>query len=647
MLRPGARATAVGRGGDRRRARRRDLHRDAPQEPRLTPSCRSAATAIARWRICSTTRRSDAGLRCGPLSVPNHKLIPEARWLLKAGKNGVLARSDAASAKRIAPRRRDLTDRPHAFVIEQLADPTVRHDDRRARTGAACRGSRASRPTRYYAAVMPRCLTRGGAWQHRGAVALARAARRGVRCCASGASSTGCPTPTTPTRTRTSSRSAIGLFGHGWNPHYFVNPPAYTYLLQSLFDVWFGGRDGGLARASRPTRPRSSSLARVAAASLGTLAVWLLYLAGRAAVRPPRRRCSRRRCWRSRSCRSSTRTSRSTTSRRSRRSACRCGARPASLRNGAPARLRARGRRRSAWRARRSTPAGSCCCRCSAAVAVQLAAPGGARRALRAASRSRRRAGAASAFFVANPYALLDCSAFRDGLDAPADGCRRRAGQARARRSDNGVVYYLWTFTWGLGWVPAARGARRRRRALAAATGALLAGARAGAGRCSCSSWARRSATSGAGCCRSSRSCACSPRYAALRARRRARRAAGRRCAPTLLALGGRSRCCAAGARLLAPRRPRALARRHAQPGARLDGRQRPARTQDRRRAGRRPTRWAQDLGHPSALTANGNRWSKFPTSRRTSARRAGEPLKVGAAGREHRGLRAHAARRR
>src|SRR4051812_47000886 len=24
---------------------------------------------------------------------------------------------------------------------------------------------------------------------------------------------------------------AIGLFGHAWNPHYFVNPPAYTYLL--------------------------------------------------------------------------------------------------------------------------------------------------------------------------------------------------------------------------------------------------------------------------------------------------------------------------------------------------------------------------------------------------------------------------------
>ena len=37
---------------------------------------------------------------------------------------------------------------------------------------------------------------------------------------------------------------AIGLFGHGLNPHYFVNPPAYTYLLHVVFAVWFGGREG-------------------------------------------------------------------------------------------------------------------------------------------------------------------------------------------------------------------------------------------------------------------------------------------------------------------------------------------------------------------------------------------------------------------
>jgi hypothetical protein len=36
-----------------------------------------------------------SALRCGPLSVPNHKLIPDARWILNRGPNGVIARSFA------------------------------------------------------------------------------------------------------------------------------------------------------------------------------------------------------------------------------------------------------------------------------------------------------------------------------------------------------------------------------------------------------------------------------------------------------------------------------------------------------------------------------------------------------------------------
>ena len=38
---------------------------------------------------------------------------------------------------------------------------------------------------------------------------------------------------------------AIGLFGHGCNPHYYVNPPAYTYVLHVVLrGLAFGGRDG-------------------------------------------------------------------------------------------------------------------------------------------------------------------------------------------------------------------------------------------------------------------------------------------------------------------------------------------------------------------------------------------------------------------
>ncbi len=37
---------------------------------------------------------------------------------------------------------------------------------------------------------------------------------------------------------------AVGMFGHSLNPGYFVNPPAFTYLLHVVFDLRFGGRAG-------------------------------------------------------------------------------------------------------------------------------------------------------------------------------------------------------------------------------------------------------------------------------------------------------------------------------------------------------------------------------------------------------------------
>ncbi len=72
---------------------------------------------------------------------------------------------------------------------------------------------------------------------------------------------------------------AIGMLTLGWNPHYFANPPAYTDLLRLVFSVWFGGRAAvDRTFATNPTAVFTA--ARVAAALLGTLAVWLLYLAG-------------------------------------------------------------------------------------------------------------------------------------------------------------------------------------------------------------------------------------------------------------------------------------------------------------------------------------------------------------------------------
>jgi hypothetical protein len=42
-----------------------------------------------------------AGLRCGPVSTPNHKLIPDTRWLLDASASKVIARSNAHGRSRI------------------------------------------------------------------------------------------------------------------------------------------------------------------------------------------------------------------------------------------------------------------------------------------------------------------------------------------------------------------------------------------------------------------------------------------------------------------------------------------------------------------------------------------------------------------
>src|SRR5829696_9675727 len=33
---------------------------------------------------------------------------------------------------------------------------------------------------------------------------------------------------------------AIGMFGHSLNPDYFINPPAFTYVVHALFTVRWG-----------------------------------------------------------------------------------------------------------------------------------------------------------------------------------------------------------------------------------------------------------------------------------------------------------------------------------------------------------------------------------------------------------------------
>jgi hypothetical protein len=72
---------------------------------------------------------------------------------------------------------------------------------------------------------------------------------------------------------------AVGMFGHSLNPDYFVNPPAYTYLVHLLFALRWGTSPAtvGGAYAADPTA--AYEIARAASATLGAVAVVLTALA--------------------------------------------------------------------------------------------------------------------------------------------------------------------------------------------------------------------------------------------------------------------------------------------------------------------------------------------------------------------------------
>jgi len=59
---------------------------------------------VALERVLSAPAVASA-LRCGPVYVPNHKLIPDVRWILDRPRSGVLARSD----RHVAEPRRGVT----------------------------------------------------------------------------------------------------------------------------------------------------------------------------------------------------------------------------------------------------------------------------------------------------------------------------------------------------------------------------------------------------------------------------------------------------------------------------------------------------------------------------------------------------------
>src|SRR6188472_51977 len=57
---------------------------------------------------------------------------------------------------------------------------------------------------------------------------------------------------------------AIGMFGHGLDPHYFVNPPAFTYVVHFLLAARWGGDREAIGRAFAVDPATAFVLARAA-----------------------------------------------------------------------------------------------------------------------------------------------------------------------------------------------------------------------------------------------------------------------------------------------------------------------------------------------------------------------------------------------
>jgi 4-amino-4-deoxy-L-arabinose transferase-like glycosyltransferase len=237
--------------------------------------------------------------------------------------------------------------------------------------------------------------------------------------------------------------NAIGLFGHGFNPHYFVNPPAFTYLLHVVFALRFGGR-GGVDHAFATDPSAVLAVARATSAVLGTAAVGLVYLAGaRLAGRGVGLLAA---------------------------ALLAVAFLPVfyghlALNDGpalAPIAL-------SLWGAARIVRGGragdyalagvglglACATKYTALVALApllgaaVGRPGGARGLLVAG------AAAVAAFVAADPFAVLAPRELHGGLAHQLSATGDAEGKLGLTQA-SGHLYYLWTLTWGLGWVPLA-----------------------------------------------------------------------------------------------------------------------------------------------------------------------------------------------
>ncbi len=238
---------------------------------------------------------------------------------------------------------------------------------------------------------------------------------------------------------------AIGMFGHTYNPGYFINPPWFTYLIHAALFVRYGGREAvGAAFAADPGD--IFVIGRLLAAVLGTAAVGLLAWAGARLL--------------------------------DRRAGLVAAALLAvaflpvhyahlalnDVPTLAPLCLALVGvggvlhRGRLIDHALAGAGLGLACATKYTGGIVLLSLLAAA---LLAPVPWRRRLGglalaavvALAAFVIANPFAVLDYSTFHNGLNEQSSASNDGGGKL-GLIGENGILYYLSTLTWGLGWIP-------------------------------------------------------------------------------------------------------------------------------------------------------------------------------------------------
>jgi Dolichyl-phosphate-mannose-protein mannosyltransferase len=244
---------------------------------------------------------------------------------------------------------------------------------------------------------------------------------------------------------------AVGMFEkHDLNPHYFANPPAFTYVLHFLFAVAYGGK-AGVQHAFAAHPAEVYTLARVAATVLGVAALWLLYAVGArlfgrgvGLLAAALEAVAFLPVFYSHLALNDVPT-----------------LAPLTLSLLGSAGVLCKGRARDYLLAGAGLgiacaskyTAGIVLIALAAAVAARYldAEPGAGRRAVRGIAIAA--LAAIAGFAIANPYAILDYQSFHAGLVHQSTLSAEAQGKLGAPQ-EGGVLYYLWSLTWGLGWIP-------------------------------------------------------------------------------------------------------------------------------------------------------------------------------------------------